>query len=127
MIHPRGANEYSRILKNHILQSLVSRSVYFILYHFRRHFVGQKTWQALKNVVQKFHHRPKKHRMLQVQKLQRGQLVRVRIIDLNQEEGKLQVSMLQPMPVPGKKDALFFVGKLLKVQRWPRRGHVSLC
>jgi len=49
-------------------------------------------------------HTPKLPINFKVQKLQRGQLVRVRIIDLNQEEGKLQVSMLQPMPkMPGKK------------------------
>ena len=57
--------------------------------------VGKKVVQKS---FKKIHPYPKLASKNKVQKLQRGQLVRVRIIDLNQEEGKLQVSMLQPMP-----------------------------
>ena len=90
-------------------------------------FFGGK--KVVQKVVQKTPSIPKLA-SFKVLKLQRGQLVRVRIIDLNQEEGKLQVSMLQPMPkMPGKKEnrwrliaCLLWIAAFFLEQRWPRRG-----
>ena len=105
----------------------MSRCVYFHISFQLLFFGGKKVVQKV--VPKKSIHTPKLAINFKVLKLQRGQLVRVRIIDLNQEEGKLQVSMLQPMPkMPGKKitdgdwllpfvDCCFFFE-----QRWTRRG-----